>query len=75
MAGANHADIQVVGPTKGLQHLTKILQRDIKDLGVIMIMRKNGEGEDRNVSTEIRFSASTAPLCGSTSTLHASALW
>ncbi|KAF9224896.1 hypothetical protein BS17DRAFT_779235 [Gyrodon lividus] len=56
----------------GLQHLTKILQRDLKDLGVIM--GKNGEGEDGNMSTENRLSASTASLYHPTSTLHASAL-
>jgi nuclear pore complex protein Nup54 len=55
----------------GLQHLTKILQRDLKDLGVIM--GTNGEGEDGNMNTENRFSASASPY-GSTSTLHASAV-
>ncbi|KIK96889.1 hypothetical protein PAXRUDRAFT_825485 [Paxillus rubicundulus Ve08.2h10] len=52
----------------GLQHLTKILQRDLKDLGIIM--GKNGEGEDSNMNTESKFFASTAPLYGSTSTLR-----
>ncbi|KIJ64710.1 hypothetical protein HYDPIDRAFT_111286 [Hydnomerulius pinastri MD-312] len=56
----------------GLQHLTKILQRDLKDLGVIM--GTNGEGEDSHMSTENRFSGSTSTLYSSTSTLHASAL-
>lgn len=55
----------------GLQHLTKILQRDLKDLGVIM--GTNGEREDGHTSVDTRF-ASPSPLNSSTSTLHASAL-
>ncbi|KAF8558659.1 hypothetical protein OG21DRAFT_1455256 [Imleria badia] len=56
----------------GLQHLTKILQRDLKDLGVIM--GTNGEREDGHTSVDTRFSASPSPLNSSTSTLHASVL-
>ncbi|KAG9308318.1 hypothetical protein JVU11DRAFT_12082 [Chiua virens] len=56
----------------GLQHLTKILQRDLKDLGVIM--GTNGERDDGHMGAEMRFSASPSPLNSSTSTLHTSAL-
>ncbi|KAH0831242.1 nucleoporin complex subunit 54-domain-containing protein [Lanmaoa asiatica] len=56
----------------GLQHLTKILQRDLKDLGVIM--GTNGEREDGHTSADMRLSASPSPLNSSTSTLRASAL-
>ncbi|KAN0094583.1 Nucleoporin complex subunit 54 domain containing protein [Tylopilus felleus] len=56
----------------GLQHLTKILQRDLKDLGVIM--GTGGEGADGHPSGDTRFSASPSRLNSSTSTLHASAL-
>ncbi|KAH7883035.1 nucleoporin complex subunit 54-domain-containing protein [Phlebopus sp. FC_14] len=45
----------------GLQHLTKILQRDLQDLRVIM-----GKNTEEDMSTEMLYS--------STSTLHASAL-
>ena len=56
----------------GLQHLTKILQQDLKDLGVIM--GTNEEREDGQPGADMRFSASPSPLNHSTSSLHASAL-
>ncbi|KAG8216116.1 nucleoporin complex subunit 54-domain-containing protein [Butyriboletus roseoflavus] len=56
----------------GLQHLTKILQRDLKDLGVIM--GTNGEREDGHRSADMRLSTSPSLLNSSTSTLHASVL-
>ncbi|KIJ64824.1 hypothetical protein HYDPIDRAFT_175333 [Hydnomerulius pinastri MD-312] len=42
----------------GLQHLTKILQRDLKDVGVMM--GTNGEGEDSRMTTKNWFSSSTS---------------
>ena len=56
----------------GVQHLTKILQRDLKDLGVIM--GTNGDREDGHASADMRFPASPSLLSSSTSTLRASAL-
>lgn len=62
----------LVDQQAGLQHLTKILQRDLKDLGVVM--GTGGEQEDAHTNVDMRLSTSPSPLNSSTSMLHGSAL-